>query len=268
MTATDVNWEPPACWWEPAYDPKGMGKWVDENPAHEMSAQTDWYREIAKNDYNKGKDGAWWDLRYNKNLSREEALEQCDEAGNPMWVDAGEEPEGVGPHIEPWMLAQVAYNATKLPAPPVELKPKAGLQKVNLPVHATFEDDAALPRVTTTAEINYLGVQFAATTVATPDKLRIEAGTANANPRACTYQLKPAGDGYAIDTADAGCNVKYTKESGEDTYPLKAQLTWKVYWTASADPDGAPQNPELPDGASEEEYDVTVKEVQAVVTDD
>ncbi|RZB17839.1 hypothetical protein StrepF001_18705 [Streptomyces sp. F001] len=124
--------------------------------------------------------------------------------------------------------------------------------------------DGDFDRMWTTASINYKGVQMAATTVAAPVALKVEAGTADADPQTCTYDLVKGKGGYTVDSKDAGCNVTYRRSSGTGTYPFKASITWKVTWTDSADPDGAPQQPALPDGLSTYEQDVTVKEIQAV----
>ncbi|WBB62294.1 hypothetical protein O7599_07120 [Streptomyces sp. WMMC500] len=266
MTPVQGNWTPPPCWYEPRMSAEEMAEWGPGTWTHSESAQAEWIREWEEKDWNQDKDGAWWDVAYNKNM--DDAFESCEILqGNPFWVDQGDVPED-GVSISPETLAEIAYNATRLPAPPVELKPDLALQKVNLPVHASFQSDTGLQRVATTASINLLGVQYAATTVATPKELRIDAGTEYAEPGSCTYGLSDGGaGGYDVNTEDAGCNVTYRKSSGEGTYPLEASLTWEVHWTASADPDGPPEqgDPQLPDGQSSGTYDVTVKEIQTVV---
>jgi hypothetical protein len=267
MTPVQGNWTPPPCWYEPVMTSEEMAEWGPGTWTHSESAQADWIQEWEDKEWNKDKDGAWWAVVYNKDMGEEEAFQACDILqGNPFWVDQGDVPED-GVSISPEMLAEIAYNATKLPAPPVQLKPDLALQKVNLPVHATFRSDTGLQRVSTTASINLLGVEYAATTVATPKELRIDAGTEYAEPGSCTYGLSGGAGGYDVDTADAGCNVTYRKSSGEGTYPLEASLTWEVHWTASADPDGPPEpgDPQLPEGMSSGTYDVTVKEIQTVV---
>lgn len=267
MVPAQGNWTPPPCWYEPRMTAEEMSEWGPRTWTHSESAQADWIQEWEDKDWNQDKDGAWWDVAYNKDMGRDEAFQACEILqGNPFWMDEGDVPDD-GPSISPEMLAEIAYNATKLPAPPVELKPDLALQKVNLPVHATFQSDTGLQRVATTASIDYLGVQYAATTVATPKQLRLNAGTEYAEPESCTYDLSGGAGGYDVNTEDAGCNVTYRKSSGEGTYPLEASLTWEVHWTASADPDGPPEagDPQLPDGMSSGTYDVTVKEIQTVV---
>ncbi|WP_407561978.1 hypothetical protein [Streptomyces sp. 184] len=268
MTPAQGNWTPPPCWYEPRFDAEEMAEYGPGTYTHSESAQADWIEEWEEKKWNQGKDGAWWDVAYNKDMGKDEAFQACEILqGNPFWMDQGDIPDD-GPSISPEMLAEIAYNATKLPAPPVKLKPDPALQKVNLPVHATFRSETGIQRVATTASIDYLGVQYAATTVATPKRLRIGAGTGYAEPQSCTYELSGSGaTGYDVDTADAACNVTYRKSSGGGTYPLEASLTWEVHWTASADPDGpvAQGDPQLPDGMSSGTYDVTVKEIQTVV---
>ncbi|MFF0007992.1 hypothetical protein ACFYQT_31770 [Streptomyces tibetensis] len=107
------------------------------------------------------------------------------------------------------------------------------------------------------------GVQLAATTVA----LKVGAGTADADPQSCTYDLVKGYDGYTAESEGAGCNVTYLRASGNGTYPFKASITRKVTWTDSADsadPDSPPREPGLADGLPTFEQDVTVKEAQAV----
>ncbi|MBC9726109.1 hypothetical protein [Streptomyces sp. TRM68367] len=94
--------------------------------------------------------------------------------------------------------------------------------------------------------------------------LRVDAGTADADPQSCTYDLVKGKDGYLVDGEDAGCKATYRRSSGSGTYPFKASITWKVTWTDSADPEGPPQQPGLPDGLSTFEQDVAVKEIQSV----
>jgi enoyl reductase len=142
------------------------------------------------------------------------------------------------------------------------LRPDADRLIVNLPTEVAFQ--GALDRAWTTASINYKGVQMAATTVATPVALKVDAGTSDADPQTCTYDLVKGEGGYKVDSKNAGCNVTYLRSSADGTYPFKASLTWHVTWTDSADPDGPPQQPALPDGLSTYEQNVTVKEIQAI----
>ncbi|MFG3260308.1 hypothetical protein [Streptomyces sp. NPDC048172] len=142
---------------------------------------------------------------------------------------------------------------------------RPGHQVVNLPTHARFSKD--LDRVWVTAGIDAAGLDLAATTVAEPAALRLEAGTADAKPATCTYDLKKAGGSYAVDTEKADCNLTYRRATPKgEPRTLKAYLTWNVHWNEGHNPDGAPQHP-MPDGESVTELPVTVKEIQAINRD-
>ncbi|MEU1627014.1 hypothetical protein ABZ746_17175 [Streptomyces sp. NPDC020096] len=264
MTSSDTSWSPPVCWYEPRYTPDEYKKSWDD--AYRQAGSFERYvweeqQQLQKIDYNRGKDGLWWHLTYRQGISLDE-MNSCKEMQGDIWVPKGDPtpPDGA---ITPEILSKIAYAATKLPAPPVELSPSAGNQVVNLPTYIKFNKQ--LDRVWVTASIDYRGLNIAATTVATPVAFKVDAGTPDADPQSCTYDLTKSSSGYQVDSSNAPCNITYRRSSGSSTYPLKAQITWKVTWTASTNPDGAPQQPALPDGLSTYNEDVTVKEIQTVV---
>ncbi|MBO8195251.1 hypothetical protein ITI46_26905 [Streptomyces oryzae] len=119
-----------------------------------------------------------------------------------------------------------------------------------------------------TAEIHLAGLDLAATTVAEPHRLRLEAGTKDADPATCTYDLaKSEGGGYAVNTEDAGCNITYRRATAKGTSrTLKAYLTWRVSWAEGDSPDGTPRHG-MPQGESTQEVAVTVKEIQSINRD-
>jgi enoyl reductase len=159
------------------------------------------------------------------------------------------------------MLSKVAYGATQLPTRTVALSPAAANQKVNLATYVTFAD--ALPRVFVTAQVPNPPV--AATVVAEPYSLHIDAGTSYADPQTCDYRFEQVGDTYNIDTAGAACNVTYRRATAAGaSYTLKAQITWRVHWTPSANPDGPPADPAMPDGYTTSPQQVAVQEIQTV----
>jgi hypothetical protein len=41
-------------------------------------------------------------------------------------------------------------------------------------------------------------------------------------------------------------------------------MTWSIRWTASANPDGPAQQPDLPDGKTTSEQNVSVQEIHAI----
>ncbi|MER5973389.1 hypothetical protein ABT112_27295 [Streptomyces sp. NPDC002055] len=266
VTPVDTNWTPPLCWTQPKFSGK------EYKADSKKTALRDPKTGKPLPGWDKGKDfhekdkGAWWFRTYDRDQimsgdpDTPKRMEDC--AGLPgiVWVPEGDpKPQKA---ISPEVLSGIAFKAMKLPAAPVKLSPAANRQIVNLDTKVKFE--APLDRVWVTATFDDFGVNVAATTVATPVALKIDAGTEFADPQSCTYDLRKDGDGYAVDSGDKGCNVTYRKSSGDGTYPLKAQITWKVTWTDSADPDGPAQQPALPDGLSTFEQDVTVKEIQAI----
>ncbi len=265
LASSDANWAPPGCWYEPKFTPteyrdyfrKSLIGW-DTGKQYVMPE----YNELEKEKYNQGKDGLWWERVYNENVSPDYALSHCGDGDPVIWVPTGDPapPAGV---LTPLELSRIAYAATRLPSPPVRLSPPTADQVVNLPTYVKF--GAPLDRVWVTAAINAHGVNIAATTVATPVALRVDAGTADASPRSCVYKLRAAAGGYQVDSTGAGCNITYRKSSRGGTYPLQAQITWQVTWTASRNPDGPAQQPGLPDGRSTFRQAVTVKEIQTVV---
>jgi enoyl reductase len=213
--------------------------------------------------YNKGKEGLWWQVTYNPNVSAAYALAHCPPYAEPeVWVPTGDPapPPGVPRPVD---LKDIAYSKTTLPNPPVELSPVAQNQTVNLATYVKFA--GAFGRVYTTAEINapQYGVNVAATVLAVPTALRIDAGTSYAATQTCTYALTPGqSGGYQVDSSQDSCNVTYRKAG---VYTLHAELTWRVTWTPSADPNGPAAAPGLPDGLSYADVPVTTREIQTVV---
>lgn len=266
--APAANWKPPACWYEPMWKPKAykealrtesptpqvLGDYAEEYQAYQKKRE--------KQNYNIGKKGLWWSLHYETGKDDAECLAKERE----IWVPKGNPPEDPAA-IDPQMLAGIAYDNTKLPTPPVKLSPGPGRQVVNLETRIVFKKP--LNRVWVTAGIDHLGVNIAATTVATPKALTVKAGTDHAEPKSCTYNLSKAHGGYQVDSTDADCNITYKRSSGKGgTYTFSASVVWEVTWTDSADPDGQPvAEPALPDGNSVYERAVTVKEIQSIVRD-
>jgi enoyl reductase len=260
-TSSDANWEPPVCWYEPMYTPEEYEKFIKGayGGAAGGSPAADYAKKREKEKYHKGDEGLWWQVQFPDDTYDKACPVTTDNW--EIWVPPAD-PQPDPNKVTPEILSELAFNSTKLPTPPVELQPRADRLLVNLGTRVAFKGD--LDRVWTTASLDYKGVQLAATTVATPVALKVDAGTADADPQSCTYDLVKGKDGYKADSEDSGCNVTYLRSSGTGTYPFKASITWKVTWTDSADPDGPPQQPGLPDGLSTFEQDVTVKEAQAV----
>jgi hypothetical protein len=264
MHSSDVAWSPPPCWYEPAYSPDQMEAYLHANyQAEHIAQEVIGQDQDAGINYHTGEKGAWWKLMISDDL----ALAQgCHAEHSWLWVKPDTPATPDLPVIDPATLAGLAYNHTTLPGPPVTLRPAPENQLVNVDTQVTF--DQPLARVWVTARIDnaVAGVHIAATTVATPTRLRVDAGTGYAEPRTCTYDLTPKGGAYTVDTRNDSCNVTYRKASAAGgSYPLTASIVWKVTWTPSADPNGPPAAaPTLPDGESTTTSQVTVRENQAV----
>jgi hypothetical protein len=266
LSSVDTNWSPPGCWFEPRFTPdqyqayfrEGMKGWSTGKEYVEPLRE-----KLEAEQYNRGKDGLWWQITYNPYVSAQYALDHCAAYAEPeQWVPTGDPapPAGVPRPVD---LKDIAYSRVRLPAPPVRLSPVRDNQTVNLPTYVRFA--GALGRTYTTAEIvaPQYGIDVAATVVAVPTGIRIDAGTSYAEPRSCTYALTPgAGGEYRVDSSKDDCNVTYRKRG---PYTLHAEITWKVTWTPSADPDGPAARPGLPDGWSGTDIPVAVKEIQTVV---
>ncbi|MFJ5614122.1 hypothetical protein ACIQCJ_32685 [Streptomyces sp. NPDC093221] len=264
ITSSNANWSPPDCWYE-AFTPDEFEAVLDERyyAAGNRNAGSVYnYLYGVRSDmtaikYHRGDDGSWWLLVYNRDLP-ENTAGSCTLSDGWKWVDAGNPPPPGAITAE--QLSQVAYAATKLPARKVTLSPGANNQKVNLATYVKFAD--ALPQVYVTAQVPHPPV--AATVVAQPYALHVEAGTSYASPQSCDYVFKRVGNQYNIDTEGSGCNITYRKATAAGgAYTLRAQITWKVHWTATADQNGPVAGP-MDDGYTTSEQDVTVQEIQAV----
>ncbi|WP_326797604.1 hypothetical protein OG946_21075 [Streptomyces sp. NBC_01808] len=261
MTSSTGNWSPPVCWFEPRYTNDALAKhneeMEDKGPLEGIDHDTAENRK-EETDAHKDKDGMWWER------TPVMSPRSCEIGELWIWVDRGD-PDPPADAIDPEILAGLAYAETKLPAPPVDLKPNADRNVVNLPTKIEFSEP--LDRVWTTASLAnaQAGINIAATTVAEPVSLRIDAGTEYAEPSSCTYDLVKADGGYQVNSDGSGCNITYRKSSGEGAYSMEAQIVWDVTWNPTASPDGTPQNDDLPDGLSVSEQEVTVKEIQTVV---
>jgi enoyl reductase len=205
--------------------------------------------------YHQGDDGSWWVLAWDEDALNSGNAAPCAYTTGWLWQGpADPEPAGV---LTPEVLAQAAYGRMKLPTRKVTLKPLAANQKVNIPTYVSFA--AALPEVSVTAQL----ATVAATVLAVPYSLHVAAGTSYADPGACDYTFTPSGTGYAVNSADAACNVTYEKATAPgSTYPLTAQITWRVTWTPTATPQ--PGGEPMDDGTSRSQQAVTVEEIQTL----
>lgn len=263
VTSSDVNFAPPVCWYE-SMTPAEFEAEIDRryNEAGKENAGTvyDYYNQVQSDmneiKYHQGDDGSWWVLAWDEDALNSGNHAPCAYDTGWLWQPAGTPaPEG---ELTPEILSQAAYGRMKLPTRKVTLSPVAANQKVNLPTYVSFT--AAIPEVSVTARL----ATVAATVVAVPYSLRVEAGTSYAAPASCDYTFTPSGGGYAVNSADAACNVTYQKATAPgSTYPLTAQITWHVTWTPTATPQpGVGEG--MPDGTSQSQQAVTVQEIQTV----
>ncbi|MER5638207.1 hypothetical protein ABT095_14760 [Kitasatospora sp. NPDC002227] len=263
------SWVPPACWYEPTYTPEQFDAAFQAVLAGMAgtSGGADALKQYealkADGDFHKGVPGAWWGMVKTKKSWDLPVTDSCTQSPGIQWVPAGSAPAG-RLAVTPQMLSKIAYAATKLPAPQVKLSPAADRQTVNLPTYVSFSQP--LQPVSVTASLDYLGFSIAASTLAVPVALRVDAGTDDASPRSCTYNFVASGGGYQVDSSTSDCNITYDRSSRGGSYPLTGQVTWKVTWTPSKDPHAAPANP-LPNGLTDgTPQNVTVREIQTVVT--
>ncbi|WP_331727367.1 hypothetical protein OG871_40200 (plasmid) [Kitasatospora sp. NBC_00374] len=268
LTSVGVNYDPPACWYEPAYTPESFDAAFQQvlaglSGAMGAEAKRQYDALKADGDFHRGQSGQWWGMVKTKKAWDLPTTAPCTQQPGIVWVPTGNPPPGMLA-VTPLMLSKLAYGATKLPPPSVKLSPNPDKQTVNLPTYVSFEQP--IQPVSVTASLNYLGVSVAASTLAVPVSLSIDAGTSDASPAMCTYPFTKTGNGYQVDSSSAGCNITYQRSSRGSTYPLTAKVTWKVTWTPSTNPNAQPANP-LPDGVTGGvPQDVIVREIQTIVT--
>ncbi|MCX5558104.1 hypothetical protein [Streptomyces sp. NBC_00038] len=270
VASSTSTWTPPACYYAPMYSPAQLQEHLE--PIWEAgSTGYEWDASQRKRyvdgepykDFNKDKAGKgyWWSGYVAEGRAGEPGALDCDKPY--FWVDTGEPPPADIPEaITPEILAQLAYAEIRVPSTKVDLAP-AGTTKVNLPTWAWL-DTAEFKPVSVTASVPLLGVE--ATTVAEPVSVKIEPGTGDATTYpasgVCEINNGKIGEAYAAGKSDETppCGVKYLRSSGDDSYKLRATITWKIHWTGT----GVNEPVGLPDGAFGAEQDVIVQEIQAV----
>ncbi|HEY5836196.1 hypothetical protein [Streptomyces sp.] len=263
VRSSSVDFVPPVCWYK-SFTPEEFKREIDRRytAAGQSGAGTvyNFYNQIQSQmneiKYHQGDDGSWWVLTYDDSQLEKSNPPVCPYDIGWMWQGAGDPAPPLV--ISPEVLARAAYGQMRLPTRGVTLSPVAGNQKVNLSTYVSFR--RALTPVSVTAQLDAL----AATVVAVPQSLHVDAGTSYASPQTCDYTFTDSGGGYAVDSAGADCNITYRRATAAGgTYPLTAEITWRVTWTATATPQpGVGQT--LPTGYSDFDQPVTVQEIQAV----
>ncbi|WP_165438962.1 hypothetical protein [Streptomyces sp. SCA2-2] len=270
------DWTPPACWYEPR-TAKEFAKYMEDTydsvvnmPGQHSYAKTSagqtrqYYKDGEYKNYNlkKSDEGLWWVAVRDEDRWMEEGAKACSEP--PAWVENGETPD-LPNAVTPEVLAQLAYNQIRVPDTEVSLAP-GGASKVNLPTWAWL-DRATFKPVEVTASLVANGVNISATTVARPDSLTLDPGTADATLHPASGECGLNGSGsvgepYAKGKAgqEPPCGVTYLRASGRSAYDLNATVNWKIGWTGT----GQPEEQALPDGAFGDDQDVVVEEIQSV----
>lgn len=286
LTSVDPDWEPPVCWYEPAFSPRQLKDAVATGEGGLVSAHVWWSNALwvdhyekggvagvglgsrlpggggsgeGYKNYNLGKKGMFWRSTVRDGMYQDSRSWDC---GRVMfWQDAGTLPEDANAPT-PETLAAFAYDKIKVPDTEIELKP-AGGSTVNLPTWVWL-DQATFDDVTVRAELPGTGLY--AVTTAKPVALHLDPGTGDAVTFPAGGDCPVNEDGsigapYRRGAAgeDPPCGVRYLRATGSEPYPLTASVTWRISWEGTGGSAGR-----LPDGVFEGVRNVAVQEVQAV----
>ncbi|MEV2193737.1 hypothetical protein AB0I02_22545 [Streptomyces phaeochromogenes] len=212
-------------------------------------------------DFNADKNskGMWWVAVENPDMKDAPAAGACQR--DPFWVNNGENPD-IPQAIDTETLAGLAYQQTKVPDTEISSAPE-GKSTVNLPTWFWL-DKATFKTISVTADLPGTGLW--ATTTAKPVSLRIEPGTDAAETYPSSGECAINDDGsigepYAKGKAEKTppCGVRYLRSSGNDSYELKATLTWEVSWEGAGSTAGG-----FPNGTFATTTGVPVQEIQSV----
>ncbi|MFB7932957.1 MULTISPECIES: hypothetical protein [Streptomyces] len=271
VASTAVDWEPPACWYEPYWKAKDFknfneAKWsmyksAGGKPEGLADVQARYKKGHPYKDFNvaKNDEGMWWVAVKNPEMKDDPAAKTC--TRDPFWVDNGKNP-GVPQAIDTETLAGLAHQRTVVPPTKVSLAPQ-GKSTVNAPTWIWLDKGAFKP-VSVTASLPGTGLW--ATTTAKPVSLHIDPGTEDAESLPASGECGINDDGsigepYARGKAELTppCGVRYLRSSGDGSYPLEATLTWEISWEGSGGTGG-----DLPNGTFATTTQVPVQEYQAV----
>jgi enoyl reductase len=271
------SWSPPGCYYAPTHSPDEYEAYWNALssrihtppwPAEDVQAFRRSREEMVGEDgefpdYNKDKqgEGMFWMRVINEDRPREEWF-TCE--FRTFWVDFTDPPPDQPLVVSSDVLAELAWEQTRVPDTVISLSPEAASQKVNLATWIWL-DSADFQPVTVRAELEQYGIW--AETTATPTSLTIEAGTEDAvlHPASGVCEVKDGAIGEPYARGRAGevppCGVTYGRAThGVGSHPLRATLTWQVEWRDHQGNGGS-----LADGSVSETVDVVVEEVQAIV---
>ncbi len=275
LTGRQPNWSPPPCYYAPRWSASEFKTWWDTyaEPTARKTEGTDAQRIIDQHDetYGEGSEyedhnigredeGAWWTVHSNPNHPDSSTV-SCE--SRIFWVDYDDAPPPYPGAPTPEMLAELAYAEVEIPQLRAELSPAADAQKVNLDTWV-WMDASDLAPVSVTASISGYS-QLSATVTATPSRVELDPGTADATVHDGCAVGADGGVGRPYTSSDAGttpaCGVTYHRATHNGgPYPFSATVVWEVSWEGS-DGSGAT----LPDGEFGTAQDVTVQEIQAIV---
>lgn len=271
ITSASVDWEPPACWYEPYWEAKDFKTYMEAQwsiyqsvggaPEGIQDVKSRYKDGHPYKDFNADKNGKgmWWVAVKNPEMKDEPAANAC--TRDPFWVNSGENPD-VPQAIDTKTLAGLAYQRTTVPATKISTAPKRK-STVNAPTWVWL-DKAAYTPVSATAVLSGTGLW--ATTTAKPVSLHIDPGTDDAatlpgSGECAINDNGSIGEPYAKGKArrTPPCGVTYLRSSGDGSYPLKATLTWQITWRGTGGTGG-----DLPNGTFATTTAVPVQEIQAV----
>ncbi|WP_093838225.1 hypothetical protein [Streptomyces aidingensis] len=276
LRASGGNWEPPPCYYAPEFTPGEFEQYHQDylnTPLHSGKAEAvrmfeEQYvdGEGVYENYNLAGEGEgmWWGSFINENSDDYEAMLSCNEPR--FWVEFGDAPPPVPGVVTPGVLAELAYEHTRVPDTETALNPDENEDQVVGLATWIWTEGAATAPVSVTARVE--GYDIWATTTATPSGLTIGPGTENAILHPSDGECAVSADGRAGEPYAPGragetppCGVTYLRAThGRDPYQLSATLNWSIAWTGSGGTGG-----DLPDGSVEGNEEVTVAEIQAIV---
>jgi hypothetical protein len=278
--AAGSEWVPPPCYYAPRWKASEFADfWY--NHAERMARKTEDAATAAEiirrheerygpdseyQDHNieKEDEGSWWTSYTNPDSPDKSGQTSCGEPA--FWVDYSDPPPDLPAVPDARMLAELAYAQVDIPPLKAELNPKAQGQKVNLDTWVWLPA-ADLNPVSVTASLDGFA-SLSSTVTATPSRLTLDPGTADAVVHAGTAGCEIGPDGAIGEPWEAGkkgqqppCGVTYLRATtARSSYTLSATLTWTITWEGS-DGSGGP----LPDGEFTTTQDLTVQEIQAIV---
>lgn len=281
LSATNVNWKPPACWYEPIFTGEELKAFVDKTDGSgPVGIHESWYGKKLWTDhyqdgqpdtnmddenstadgyknYNIGQNGYFW-----RSVAPDDTDPDSWACGKIMfWQDAGQIPK-IPNAPTPKTLAEYAYNKVKIPTTKIDAKPTTK-STVNAPTWVWL-NKGTFREIKVRAELPHTGLW--AVTTAKPVALHLDPGTDDATTYPdsgdCTINADGSiGTQYEPGDADKTppCGITYLRATNGTPYHLKASITWQITWKGS---DGTGGN--LPDGTFENTQDMNVQEIQSI----